>query len=182
MNKLLPIILLAIIGFVSYGVYTQANKSIKTKRLECQSKTTTFERIFTEEPIIEAIKSFKSNNYTIKSNIEYSKLMKSNLVDILSVEQSDEMLEKIIKSNIKIEDSKIQNDTKVLIDYYIYENDKEDKGKKNEDAKKYAGYLMFQFKYDNKLVYKIQTDYMNIDASDIEERMSCAIKSFTALN
>ena len=182
MNKLLPIILLAIIGFVSYGVYTQANKSIKTKRLECQSKTTTFERIFTEEPIIEAIKSFKSNNYTIKSNIEYSKLMKSNLVDILSVEQSDEMLEKIIKSNIKIEDSKIQNDTKVLIDYYIYENDKEDKGKKNEDAKKYAGYLMFQFKYDNKLVYKIQTDYKNIDASDIEERMSCAIKSFTALN
>ena len=182
MNKLLPIILLCVIGFVSYSVYTQANKSAKTKRLECQSKTTTFERIFTEEPITEAIKSFKSNNYTIKSNIEYSKLMKSNLIDILTVEQSDEMFEKIIKSNIKIQDSKIENDTKVLIDYYIYENDKDDKGKKNDDAKKYAGYLVFQFKYNNKLVYKMQTDYMNIDASDIEDRMNCVIKSFSAIN
>ena len=40
---------------------------------------------------------------------------------------------------------------------------------------------MFEFKYDNKLVYKIQTDYMNIDANDLEDRMDCVINSFTSI-
>ena len=53
---------------------------------------------------------------------------------------------------------------------------------KNKDAKNYAGYLVFEFKYKNILVYKIQTDYMKLDASDIEDRMNCAIKSFTSIN
>lgn len=181
MNKILPIILLVAIGFVSYGVYTQANKSIKSKRLQCQSATTTFERIFVDEPIKESIKALKSNNYIIKSDIEYSKLMKSNLIDTLNIEQADEILEKTIKEFIKNETHK-SSDKKVLIDYYIYENDKKDSGKKNDDAKKYAGYLVFQFKYDNKLVYKIQTDYMNIDGSDIKERMNCVFESFVSID
>ena len=95
MNKILPIILIVIMTFVAYGVYKQANKSIKTKRIECQSKTTTFEKINIEQPLKEAVNSLKSNNYTIKSSIEYSKFMKSNLVNILTKEQADEKLEKI---------------------------------------------------------------------------------------
>lgn len=182
MNKLIPIILITLMTFVAYGVYKQANKSMKIKRLECQSKTTTFEKIFVEEPIREAINSLKSNNYTINSSIEYSKFMKSNLIDIQTKEQADEMLKNAINSQIKEEDKKTSNDTKVSINYYIYENDKQDTGKKNNDAKSYAGYLMFEFKYNNILVYKIQTDYMNINASDIEERMNCAIKSFIAID
>lgn len=69
-----------------------------------------------------------------------------------------------------------------MINYYIYENDKEDSGKKNNDAKSYAGYLVFEFKYDNKLVYKIQTDYMNLDGNDIDDRMDCAVNSFISIN
>jgi hypothetical protein len=169
--------------FVAYGVYKQANKSIKTKRIECQSKTTTFEKILIEEPIKEAINALKTNSYTLNSSIEYSKYMKSNLVNILTKEQADEKLEKIIKTYIVDTNTQINSDDKkLLIDYYIYENDKEDKGKKNNDAKSYAGYLLFEFKYNNKLVYKIQSDYMNLDGNDIEDRMTCAIKSFTSLN
>ena len=40
---------------------------------------------------------------------------------------------------------------------------------------------MFEFKYDGKLVYKIQTDYMDIDANDLEDRMDCAINSFISI-
>jgi mRNA-degrading endonuclease YafQ of YafQ-DinJ toxin-antitoxin module len=183
MNKILPAILLVIISFVAYAVYTQANKSIKTKRIECQSKTTTFEKISIEEPIKEAVNSLKANNYTLTSAIEYSKFMKSNLVNLLTKEQADEKLENVIKNYL--EDSSTQaipNENKLSINYYIYENDKEDKGKKNNDAKSYAGYLVFEFKYDNILVYKIQSDYMNLNGTDIEDRMNCAIKSFTSLN
>ena len=48
---------------------------------------------------------------------------------------------------------------------------KEDKNKKNAKSKLYAGYLVFEFKLDGKIVYKIQTDYMKQDGSDIENRM-----------
>ena len=92
-------------------------------------------------------------------------------------------MENIIKNYIEDTSTQaIPNENKLSINYYIYENDKEDKGKKNNDAKAYAGYLVFEFKYNNRLVYKIQSDYMNLNGNDIEDRMSCAIKSFTSLN
>ena len=40
---------------------------------------------------------------------------------------------------------------------------------------------MFEFKLDGNVVYKIQTDYMNIDGKDIQERMDCVIKSFISI-
>lgn len=180
-TKIIPIIIICLFSFIFYAVFTQATKSVKSKRVECQTKTTTFEKISFEEPIIDAINTFKSGNYEITSDIEYSKYMKSNLINILTKEQSNEKLQNIINkyldSNIKSENNK-----NVLINYYIYENDKEDTGKKNKDAKSYAGYLVFEFKYDNKLIYKIQTDYMNIDGNDIEDRMDCSVNSFISIN
>lgn len=180
-NKIIPAIVIILFSVIFYVVFKEATKSAKTKRVECQIQTTTFEKIFVEEPITEAINSFKSNNYEIISDIEYSKYMKSNLINILTKEQSDEKLKTVINKYLSL-DNKQNNDKKVLIKYYIYENDKEDSGKKNDEAKKYAGYLVFEFKYDNKLVYKIQTDYMNLDGNDIDERMDCAINSFISIN
>lgn len=179
-NKIVSILIIGLLSFLLYGVYSKTQKNIKSKRLECQSTTTTFEKIFVETPINEAIKTLKNGNYEIVSHIEYSKYMKSNLVDILTKNQSDEILEDILEKTMisKKEDST----EKTIIDYYIYENDKEDTGKKNNEAKSYAGYLVFEFKYENKLIYKIQTDYMNLDGNDIDERMSCVINSFLSIN
>ena len=78
-NKIAPIILICLLIFIFYAVFTKASQSTKTKRVECQTKTTTFEKIFVEEPIKEAIKAFKTGNYEINSSIEYSKYMKSHL-------------------------------------------------------------------------------------------------------
>ncbi|KAB7885333.1 hypothetical protein [Poseidonibacter ostreae] len=179
MNKILPGILILVILFVTFAVFEEVNKfDPKQKRLQCQEKTITFEKIDFEHPIWETNNLIETNNFIIKSNIEYSKLMPSHLINILTVEQADETLNKVLNTYIKYD---IPNDKKLLIDYYIYENDKEDKGKKGPKSKLYAGYLLFEFKLDNKLVYKIQTDYMNIDAKDIEERMDCAIKSFLSI-
>uniref|UniRef100_UPI004048EA7C hypothetical protein n=1 Tax=Aliarcobacter sp. TaxID=2321116 RepID=UPI004048EA7C len=180
-NKIIPLIIIALFSGIFYVVFNQTTKSAKTKRVKCQTQTTTFEKIFVEEPIIDSINSFKSNNYEIISNIEYSKFMKSNLINILTKEQSDEKLKTVINKYVSL-DNKHKNDKRVLINYYIYENDKKDSGKKNDEAKKYAGYLVFEFKYENKLVYKIQTDYMNLDGKDIEERMDCVITSFISIN
>jgi len=169
---------------VGIGVYEQISKKGKDfKRLECHKQTTTFERIFFEEPTINsAIKDLEANNYNIKSRIEFSKIMKSNLEGKITVKELDEMLVDTISEYTFTQTSSNNSDKKTTIDYYLYENDKADSNKKNENAKKYAGYLMFDFKYNNKLVYKIQTDYMNMDGSDIQQRMDCVIKSFTSIN
>lgn len=182
MRNKLPIVLIILFSMFFYFVYKEVTKSAKSKRLECQSKTTTFEKIFIENPIKEAINSLESNNYEIKSDIKYSEFMKSHLIGILTKEQSDEKLKTVIEKYIDKNSTENKDNKKLLIDYYIYENDKEDRGKKNKDAKSYAGYLVFEFKYDKKLVYKIQTDYMNLDTKDIDERMDCVINSFISIN
>lgn len=178
-KAILPGILILIILFVTFAVFEEINKfDPKQKRLACQEKTITFEKIDFENPIWETNNLIETNNFIIKSDIEYSKFMPSHLVNVLTVEQADEILNSILKKHIT---SNTPNDKKLLIDYYIYENDKEDKGKKGPKSKLYAGYVLFEFKLDNKLVYKIQTDYMDIDGKDIEERMTCAIKSFLTI-
>lgn len=182
MNKILPLVIIILLSVIFYAIFKEATKSSKVKRLECQTKTTTFEKIFVENSIKDAIDSFESNNYEINSDIKYSKYMKSHLIDILTREQSDEKLKKVIDKYINKNLINNKDDKKLLLDYYIYENDKEDNGKKNQEAKRYAGYLMFEFKYNNKLVYKIQTDYMNLDANDLEERMDCVLNSFISIN
>ena len=179
MQKILPITLILLILFVTFAVFEELNKfDPKQKRLSCQEKTGTFEKIEFENPIWETNNLIETNNFTIKSNIEYSKYMESHLINILNVKQADEILNRVLKNYIK---SDIPNDKKLVIDYYIYENDKEDPGKKTPKSKLYAGYLLFKFKLDGKLVYKIQTDYMSFEAKDIEERMDCVIKSFISI-
>jgi len=176
---ILPGILILIILFVTFAVFEEVNKfDPKQKRLACQQKTITFEKILFENPIWETNNLIETNNFVIKSDIEYSKFMPSHLVNILTVKQADEILNSILNKHIS---SNMPNDKKLIIDYYIYENDKEDKGKKGAKSKLYAGYILFEFKLDDKLVYKIQTDYMDIDGKDIKDRMACAIESFLTI-
>ncbi|MDX4061971.1 hypothetical protein Q6A90_06265 [Aliarcobacter skirrowii] len=74
--------------------------------------------------------------------------MKSNLKNSFSNKDSDKILVDVLKS---FETEEKQQNEKLLISYYIYENDKKDEGKKN------------------------------IDTSDIKSRMSCVIESFLTI-
>lgn len=180
MKKALYTFVLFVILVVVFGVFDQASKkSFKSKRLACQDKTTTFERIFVESPIEKSVELFKSNQLNISSNIEYSTYMKSHLKDVYSLDKLNNTFNKSLKKYIN-SNSKDASE-KININYYIYENDKKDQGKKSEKAKLYAGYFMLEISLKNKEIYKIQTDYMNIDGNDIEERVDCAIKSFITL-
>ncbi len=177
MNRLLIIVFASIVLFFSYGIYTNINKTDKkSKRVICQRQTVTFESIYNLQKISKAQSLFTSKNYIIKSDIIYSVFMPTVLKEFFDIKRADN----ILKRNILIKDI-IKTDEKLLIDYYVYENDKEDKNKINPKAKLYAGYLVFEFKLDDKIVYKIQTDYMQEDGSDIENRMKCVIKSFLSV-
>ena len=180
MNKIFALIAICLFFFFGYGIYdTLTQKEIKKEiRVPCQMETSTFERISNKQLINEAINLLKTNNYKIISRIELSEYMESKILNYISKEKADELLVKTIDKYLGEEKDSVK---KLIIDYYIYENDKEDKGKKSEKAKLYAGYLVFTFKLDGKQIYKIQIDYMNMDTSDIPKRMDCVIKSFLTI-
>lgn len=171
-----------ILGVIAFLIYESLNKSTndpKSKRLDCLKQVTSFEKLYEKELKKDAINALLDGNYTKKSKIEYSKLIKSKLVNIISVDDFDKLVEDILKSKIKSDKNPSENS--LLIDYYIYENDKADSNKKNKDALLYAGYIVFEFFYSDKKVYKVQIDYLNDDASDLEKRVQCAIDSFLSL-
>ncbi len=174
--KFLYSILLLLFLFFSYAIYEQLNKpSQKAKRVPCQYQTTTFEKIENKQYIKKAQELFYTTNYKLKSSIEYSIYMKSNLKDSFTLEMFAKEVNKILLKYTKEANQNIQ---KLIIKAHLYENDKEDKGKKNKKAKLYAGYFILEFIYENKSLYKIQIDYINTDLSDLEKRITCAINSF----
>lgn len=171
-----------IIGVISFLIYESLNQNSydpKSKRLDCLKQVTSFEKLYEKELKKDAVNALLEGEYRTKSRIEYSKLMKSKLVDILDLKSFDEIVEKILTSKVKKEI--ISSKKPLLIDYYIYENDKNDSNKKNKDALLYAGYVVFEFFYSDKKVYKVQIDYLNDDASDLKRRVECAIDSFLSL-
>ncbi len=175
-------ILIFLLFFIFYGVFSQIDKSssFKSKRIACQEKTTTFENINTEQPTKIAIEVLESGNYKVDGYIDYSKFMDSNIKGKVSDEDIKARINKIAKTYTK--QDMIKNDTKNMdISFYIYENDKKDSRKKGDNCKLYAGYIVLEFKLDGNLIYKIQTDYMKEDTSDLDERIHCAFKSFTSL-
>ena len=174
--------LIFIIGFVFYGVFSQIKKtsSFKSKRISCQEKTTTFENINMQQPIKKAIAILESGSYKIDGYIDYSKFMNSNIKGKVSSNDIKNRIEQIAKKYTTKTNSNI-NDKYIEIDFYIYENDKEDSRKKGDSCKLYAGYIVLDFRLDKKSVYKIQIDYMQEDTSDLDERVDCAFKSFTTL-
>ncbi|MGA1932302.1 hypothetical protein ACH5BF_06215 [Arcobacter sp. YIC-464] len=180
MKNSLVLVIIILLGFIFYGVFSQINKasSKNLKRVPCQNKTTTFEKINTEANIIEAIKLLENGSYKIEGYIDYSKFMKSNIKEIISEEEIKNRITKVIKAYKK---SNLTFDKNLNIKFYIYENDREDKRKKGDSCKIYSGYIVLEFILDKKTVYKIQTDYMKDDMSDLNERIDCAIKSILSL-
>lgn len=177
MNKILILIISTIILFFAYGIIDNTTKKDpKSKRVECQEKTVTFESIYLPKKISLAKDLLLSGNYIIKSEINYSVFMPSVLKEFYDIKKADYIFIKHIPK-----EKRVNKDKKVIIDYYILENDKKDKNKKGLKSNFFAGYLVFEFKIDKKIVYKIQTDYMDEDGSDIEDRMKCVINSFLSI-
>lgn len=171
-----------IIGIISFLIYESINQNShdpKAKRLDCLKQVTSFEKLYEKELKSDAIKALLDANFIKKSKIEYSTIMKSKLIDIMDLNSFDKIVENILIEKLNIEANPKNNP--LLIDYYIYENDKEDSNKKNKDALLYAGYVVFEFFYNDKKIYKVQIDYLNDDASDLERRVQCAIDSFLSL-
>ena len=164
--------------FVGSEIYNSFNKSGgKSTRLECHKKSTTFEHIYNQDNIRNMQEALTAGNVEITSKFRLAKYMKSDIENHITLQGVDAM----IREQVNLLSNEKKSDKKLLIDYFIYENDKDDPGKKREKSKLYAGYLRLYFILDDKKVYHFQIDFMELKGRDIKEKISCTFQSLLSL-
>ncbi len=130
---LVVIIFVWFAGSQIYTIFFKTKETAKTTRLACHKKSTTFETIYDKKLTYQAIKSLENGNVQTKYEMQFSKYMPSKMGQYFTIEQVDNDLQQILKTYKKGD----QNGSKtLLIDYFVYENDLDDPGKKNRGSKK----------------------------------------------
>jgi hypothetical protein len=171
-------VIVAIVAVFSVEIYQQLNpKKAKSSRLQCHEKVTVFERIYHKDLVQNVQNAIKAGNVALQSRVQKSQYMNTQLFEHIS----QETIEQKILTSFASQKTSSKSDDKVAIDLLIYENDKDDPKKKSAEAKKYAGYLTFEYKIDAKVVYRFQIDFMDMQARDIDERIKCAVQSVMSI-
>ncbi len=178
-STLAAILIAVFLYFMGNDIYTKfTKKGANSSRLTCHKSYKTFEKVYEEAFMDDAQTALLSGEYTLTSSIQKAKFMKSKLFDYVQLKDVDQNVRDAIAKHKR---ANIHSDTKVQVDYYIYENDKLDPGKKTAGSKLFAGYLRFSFTFHGKKVYMIQSDFMDLEGSDIQKSVECAIESFVTL-
>jgi len=176
MKYIYTIIVIALIYFVGNDIYKQKIKTgAKSTRLACHKTCKVFERVYDDELLKKAQETVRAGEYKLTSSIKKAKFVQTEMFQYVHIEDVDQMVKDAIEKK-KQADAKAEG--KVHIDYYIYENDKADPGKKTKKSKLYAGFLRFILTYNGKKFYSLQADFMNLKGEDIPKSVECAIESF----
>jgi len=181
MKKYIIVFIVVFIGYlVGNSIYTEMSKDKtpgKAKRLACQKATTTFERGFGIDEIKVAQNLLIEGNVKFTSSIEKSRYAQSRLFDFISLSDTDKIFQNALDQYIKADGMQSENPLK--ISYNIYENDINDPGKKTKKSKLYAGYIVLEVKNENnKIIYKVQRDFMDKKGADIAQSIQCCVDSF----
>jgi hypothetical protein len=178
MKYIYTLLAIALIYFVGNDIYKQNTKTVagaKSTRLACHKTCKVFERVYDDELLKKAQETVRAGEYELTSRIKEAKYMQTKMFKYVQLEKVDQMVKDAIEKR-KQADAKAEG--KVAIDYYIYENDKADPGKKTKKSKLYAGFLRFILTYNGKKFYSVQADFMNLEGTDIPKSVECAIESF----
>lgn len=164
------LLLLGIIGIslVGGGLFYAINTPSKPL---CQKEVVCFDKVFGSREERQTL-SEALQNLEIRYKLSFvpSKYMQSRLEHHFDMSQFKKLNQDIFgKENT--------DSQRVLIQATLYENDKLDPNKKGKKCKLYAGYLLYEFLVDGRLLYKIQIDIMESDGSDIARRIQCIHKS-----
>lgn len=146
----------------------------KTQRIACHKTYTVFERIYNDTALKNVKNALYSGKYELHSSVEKAKFMPTRLFNYVHLSDVDKLVKDAILAYKK---STTITEDKVNIDYYIYENDKADPGKKTQKSKLYAGYVRFTFTYQGIKAYVVQVDFMDAQGRDIHKSVQCAIES-----
>ncbi|MDY0402852.1 hypothetical protein [Sulfurovum sp.] len=163
-----------LVFLVKVGVDSTAKKSSKSVRLECHNKSTVFERVYDQALMKEVQRALQKGEYELLSRAKKAQYMKSRLFEHVDMEEVDQMVKSALTA---YKDPAAESNASVTVDYFVYENDKEDPGKKTKESKRFAGYLHFKVMSGGERVYVIQIDFMDLKGKDIPEKVECAVQS-----
>lgn len=174
MKKIIYTIIAFIVLFlIGQSIYQQINKTTaKAARIQCHKNSTVFEKVLKPKLLNTLQNDVKNGDISVNISIEKAKYMESKLFNYVDPINVKKQFEKLIKTTGKNNSS---------IDILIYENDKNDPGKKTPKSKLYAGYLVFSFKQNNKLTYKLQIDFHDHKGHDIPKVLQCALNSIQSI-
>ena len=182
MKYIYTILVIALLYFVGNDIYKQNTKTAgggKSTRLACHKTCKVFERTYDAELLKKAQATVRAGKYELTSRIKEAKFMETQMFKYVQLEKVDQMVKDAIG---KRKEADAKSDGKVAIDYYIYENDKADPGKKTKKSKLYAGFLRFIITYNGKKFYSVQADFMDLEGEDIPKSVECAIESFMTVS
>lgn len=178
MKYIYTLLAIALLYFVGNDIYKQNTKKVagaKSTRIACHKTCKVFERTYDAALLKKAQESVRAGEYKLTSRIKEAKFMETKMFQYVQLEKVDQMVNDAIE---KRKQADAKSDGKLHIDYYIYENDKADPGKKTKKSKLYAGFLRFIMTYNGKKFYSVQADFMNLEGEDIPKSVECAIESF----
>ena len=182
-NNIGVFVIVFILALLGNSVYTEMSKDKtpgKAKRLQCQKMVTTFENGYILKEIKEAQKQLLYGNIPFTSSVEKSHYAKSKLFNYISLKSTDKIFKKEL---LKYKKSDKNKSSSYTLNYYIYENDVKDPGKKTKKSKLYAGYVVTQLKNTrNMIIYQNQIDFMDRQGADIKQTIQCGIKSLVTFN
>ena len=173
-NIIILLTFFLLVFLITLSVQDSNKTSARSSRLACHTQSVVFEKTYEPVLLSKVTEALKTQNYTISSSIKKAQYMKSRLFEYVDIKNVDQAVKDEIDS---YHTGGQKRDEAVKINYLIYENDKNDPGKKTQKSKLYAGYLKFEVIYKDKKVYAIQIDFMDMHGKDIPQRVNCAIRS-----
>jgi len=134
----------------------------------CTAGVVTFDKITGD--LNKLITIIENGEFNIETSIIHAKFMDTKVERFVDKD-------KLLHLNIGVfgKGSSIESGNKIKCE--LFENDREDPGKKSQSCKLFAGYLLYTFYVDGEQVYKIQMDVAKNDFSDIKDRMECIKES-----
>ncbi|MDD3592360.1 MAG: hypothetical protein PHO65_06945 [Sulfurovum sp.] len=163
-----------LVFLVKVGVDSTAKKSSKSVRLECHKKSTVFERVYDQTLIKEVQRALQKGEFELLSHAKKAQYMESKLFEHVDMKKVDAMVNNAFAA---YKDPVAESNASVTVDYFVYENDKDDPGKKTKESKLFAGYLRFKVLAGGERIYVIQIDFMDLQGKDIPEKVECAVQS-----
>ncbi len=169
------IIIAVVITLYSKYVVKEEDKNPKREviKLECEKEAYTYSKVFNQTLLDKSIKALDKGYYRLEGSYLESEYMKSNIKNIVSIEESDKFYMDAIKTLPKKDIEKF-----LKIKYEIIENDKDNPNKKDKECKLNSGSVMTSFRINSKEIFRVYTDFAFMYKNAIKNRIECSIKVF----
>ncbi|MDD3324500.1 MAG: hypothetical protein PHN38_05210 [Sulfurospirillaceae bacterium] len=168
------ILILSIVALLGHAIYKEVTKEkCRSFRIPCHKEVVVFERIYDKSAMKSLEKALFKKSIHLALTTQKAQYSPSKLYDYIDLKE--------IKDGIYTLFGDENPKSELMLSVLIYENDPLDPGKKTQEAKKYAGYLVFGFHLNKELIYKVQVDFMDKEGKDIHKRVECAYESLLSI-